>query len=150
MLSNNLKPYHINLLPILLARLVLFGVLVPLVSGLIYSVLDEFVFSILLGEIRMLGNGPLYEAPMEWIFKAFEFHTIGYYIYVIINRYVTIWPLKMLGLIIFLLIPGFLGGIQFQSEFWIAFLRSVICNSIFYALYFVLDHYMPSFRGKLK
>ena len=131
-------------------KLALYGVLVPLVSGLIYSVLDEFIFSTLLGEIRMLGNGPIYEAPMEWIFKAFEFYTIGFYIYVIINQYVTLRPLKILGLIIFLLIPGFLGGIQFQSEFGIAFLRSVICNSVFYVLYYVVKHFMPSFRGQLK
>lgn len=150
MRSNNLKPYQVNLLPILFARLVLFGALVPLVSGLIYSVFDEFIFSTLLGEIRMLGKGPIYEAPMEWIFKAFEFYTIGYYIYVIINRYVTLWSLKILGFIIFLLIPGFLGGIQFQSDFGIAFLRSVICNSVFYVLYYVVNHFMPSFRGQLK
>lgn len=150
MLSNNLKPYQVNLLPILFARLVLFGALVPLVSGLIYSVLDEFIFSTLLGEIRMLGKGPIYEAPMEWIFKAFEFYTIAYYIYVIINRYVTLWSLKILGFIIFLLIPGFLGRIQFQSDFGIAFLRSVICNSVFYVLYYVVNHFMPSFRGQLK
>ncbi len=150
MLNNNLKPYQVNLLPIFFARLVLFVALVPLVSGFIYSVLDEFIFSTLLGEIKMLGNGPLYEAPMEWIFKAFEFYTIGFYIYVIINRYVTLWPLKILGLIIFILIPGFLGGIQFQSDFVIAFLRSVICNSVFYALYYIVNHFMPSFRGQLK
>lgn len=150
MRDNTLKSYQVNLHPILFGKLALYGVLVPLVSGLIYSVLDEFIFSTLLGEFRMLGNGPIYEAPMEWIFKAFEFYTIGFYIYVIINQYVTLWPLNILGLIIFLLIPGFLGGIQFQSDFGIAFLRSVICNSVFYVLYYVVKHFMPSFRGQLK
>lgn len=150
MLNKNLKLNQLNLIPIFYAKLVLFGALVPLASGFIYSMLDELLFSNLLGEIRMLGNGPIYEAPMEWIIKAFEFYTIGFYIYVIVNRYVTLKPLKILGLLIFLLIPGFLGGIQFQSEFWIAFLRSVSCNSIFYVLYFIVDHFMPSFRGQLK
>jgi hypothetical protein len=148
MLNNYFKSYQIKRLPILIEKLALYGILVPLVSGFIYSVLDELLFSSLLGEIRMLGNGPIYEAPMYWIFKAFEFYTIGFYIYVIVNRYLTLKPMKILGLIIFLLIPGFLGGIQFQSGFWIAFLRSIICNSIFYVLYYVMDHFMPSFRGK--
>jgi hypothetical protein len=146
----NLKSYQVNLLPILFGKLALYGVLVPLLSGFFYFVLDGLLFNYLLGEIRMLGNGPIYEAPMEWIMKAFEFYTIGFYIYVLLNRYVTLVPLKILGLIIFILIPGFLGGIQFQSDFWIAFLRSIICNSVFYILYYVVDHFVPSFRGQLK
>lgn len=150
MLDNNLKSYQINLLPILFGKLALYGVLVPLVSGFFYSVLDELIFNFLLGEIRMLGNGPIYEAPMKWILKAFEFYTIGFYIYVLLNRFVNLVPLKILGLITFILIPGFLGGIQFQSDFWIAFLRSIICNSVFYILYYIVDHFMPSFRGQLK
>jgi predicted membrane metal-binding protein len=134
----------------LFGKLALYGILVPLISGFIYSVFDELLFNKLLGEIKMLGNGPIYEAPMEWIFKAFEIYTIGFYIYVLVNRYFTTKLLKILGLIIFLLIPGFLGGIQFQSGFWIAFLRSIICNGIFYVLYYVMDHFMPSFSGKQK
>jgi|LauGreDrversion4_2_1035121.scaffolds.fasta_scaffold1058382_1 hypothetical protein len=150
MQNNNLKSYQVNLLPLLFGKLALYGVLVPLVSGFLYSILDELIFYNLLGEIRILGVGPIYEAPMEWILKAFEFYTIGFYIYVLLNRYVTLLPLRILGLIIFILIPGFLGGVQFQSDFWIAFLRSMICNSVFYILYYVVDHFMPSFRGQLK
>ena len=90
MRDNALKSYQVNLLPLLFGKLALYGVLVPLVSGLLYSLLDELISKDLLGEIRMLGNGPIYEAPIEWILKVFEFYTIGFYIYVLLNRYVTL------------------------------------------------------------
>lgn len=129
-MKNNLSKIFNLLLKIFL------GANLPFLAGFIYVLIDDYIFKTNLKEIGILGSGPIWEAPIEWNFKAFIIYTLGFYLYMIVHQNVKSIPIKRIVLFICILIPGFLGGIQFNSTFYIAFLRSLICNSTFYVIYF--------------
>ncbi len=120
----------------LLLKIFLLGANLPILAGFIYVLIDDYIFKTNLKEIGILGSGPIWEAPIEWNFKAFIIYTLGFYLYMIVHQNVKSILVKRIVLFICILIPGFLGGIQFYSTFYIAFLRSLICNGTFYVIYF--------------
>jgi hypothetical protein len=122
----------------LLLKIFLLGLNLPVIAGFFYVLIDDYIFKTRLKEIGILGSGPIWEAPIEWNFKAFIIYTIGFYLYVLVHQNVKSIHVKLIVLFICITIPGFLGGIQFNSTFYIALIRSLICNSIFYALYFLI------------
>jgi hypothetical protein len=50
----------------LLLKIFLLGANLPILSGFIYVLIDDYIFKTNLKEIGILGSGPIWEAPFHF------------------------------------------------------------------------------------
>ncbi len=129
-------------------KLFLYVLVIPVTA----SIFQEIAFSIalpLLFKVKHITGGTSIGLQI-WAMMAVVIYSTLFYIYVLINRYVKSKRRRRWMLFLFIFIPAFLGGGQFTMAFYWAILGNLIYNGFYYAMYYVAENFLPSFRGQLK
>jgi len=144
------KLYSINWSRIGLFFLKLF--LYLLVIPISASIFQKIAFSIALPLIYKVKyiTGATSLGLQIWATMVAVMYSIFFYIYVLFNRYVKSKRRRRWMLFLFIFIPGLLGGGQFTMAFYWAILGNLLYNGYYYAMYFIAEYFLPSFRGQSK
>ncbi len=129
-------------------KLFLYLLVIPISA----SIFQTIAFSIalpLLFKVKHITGGASIGLQM-WAIMAVVIYSTLFYVYVLINRYVKSKRRRRWMLFLFIFIPAFLGGGQFTMAFYWAILGNLIYNGYYYAMYYLTEYFLPSFRGQLK
>lgn len=129
-------------------KLFLYLLVIPISA----SIFQTIAFSIalpLLFKVKHITGGTSIGLQI-WAMMAVVIYSTLFYIYVLINRYVKSKRRRRWMLFLFIFIPALFGGGQFTMAFYWAILGNLIYNGYYYAMYYVAEYFLPSFRGQLK
>lgn len=129
-------------------KLFLYLLVIPISA----SIFQTIAFSIalpLLFKVKHITGGTSIGLQI-WAIMAVVIYSTLFYVYVLINRYIKSKRRRRWMLFLFIFIPALFGGGQFTMAFYWAILGNLIYNGYFYAMYYVAEYFLPSFRGQLK
>ncbi|UAJ14357.1 hypothetical protein [Aquirufa lenticrescens] len=129
-------------------KLFLYLLVIPISA----SIFQTIAFSIalpLLFKVKHITGGTSIGLQI-WAILAVVIYSALFYVYVLINRYIKSKRRRRWMLFLFIFIPALFGGGQFTMAFYWAILGNLIYNGYYYAMYYVAEYFLPSFRGQLK
>lgn len=129
-------------------KLFLYLLVIPISA----SIFQTIAFSIalpLLFKVKHITGGTSIGLQI-WAIMAVVIYSALFYVYVLINRYIKSKRRRRWMLFLFISIPALFGGGQFTMAFYWAILGNLIYNGYYYAMYYVAEYFLPSFRGQLK
>jgi len=129
-------------------KLFLYLLVIPIAAAFVQDFATRVALPFLFHVDRI--SGPNSIGMQMWLMMAFVMYTGLFYIYVFCIRYVKEKFSRRLMLILFILIPGLLGGAQINIYILLSLLGNLLFNGSYYFFYHLIEYFVPSFRKSLK
>lgn len=141
--------YSINwkLLGLFFLKLFIYLLMIPILAAFVQEYTLRVALPLLFHVDRI--SGPNSIGMQMWAMMTFFIYTGLFYIYVFSIRYVKSKSRRRLMLILFILIPGILGGVQITMHVHLTIIGNLLYNGSYYLFYHILASFLPSFRLKL-
>lgn len=129
-------------------KLFLYILLIPIAAAFVQDFAMRVALPLLFHVDRI--SGPNSIGMQMWAMMAFVMYTGLFYIYVVCIRYVKEKFSRRLMLILFIIIPGLMGGAQINMYILLSLLGNLLYNGSYYLFYHLLEYFVPSYRKSLK
>ncbi|MFM6948725.1 MAG: hypothetical protein ACKOWQ_06925 [Aquirufa sp.] len=145
---NKIKSISWELVGLFCLKLFLYLLVIPITAYFVQPYLYKLAIPLIL-LAKQIPREDHYGLQI-YVLICLAINTSFFYIYLVLNRFFKSILWQRFILILFIGFPAFIGVVQFTMSFYWSFLGSLIFNGYFYAMYFSLKHFLPSFRGQLK
>lgn len=145
---NKQEPINWSLIGLFFLKLFLYLLVIPISASFFQTVAFRVALPLIFNVKHITGGSSI--GLQLWAMMAFVIYSLVFYVYVLSNRYVKSRLGRMWMLFLFIFIPALFGGGQFRLAFYWAILGNLLYNGCYYALYYLAEYFLPSFRGQLK
>lgn len=145
---SKIKSINWKLVGLFFLKLFLYLLFIPIIASFFQTIAFSVALPLIYKVKHITGAASI--GLQIWAMMAVVIYSTFFYIYVWFHRYVKSRRRRRWMLFLFIFIPALFGGGQFKEVFYWAILGNLIYNGFYYALYFIFERFLPSFRGQLK